>query len=99
MIEETDGFELVGDVASGEAALEAVEELSPQLVIMDKRMPGIGGIEACRVLSQRHPEVVLVMTSVEEPHSFPGCSATFVPKRDLSPRLLRRLWEETRVPK
>lgn len=100
VIEATDGFELVGEAASGEAAIEVVERLSPNLVILDKRMPGIGGIEACRVLTETHPEIVLLITSVEEPHAtaFADCRATFIRKTQLSPRLLRELWQERRIP-
>ena len=96
VIDRTDGFELVGDVPSGEAALQAVEELSPQLVIIDKRMPGMGGLALCRALTQSHPEIVLVITSVEEPPTTPfsGCNATFIRKQHLSPRFLRELWGE-----
>jgi DNA-binding NarL/FixJ family response regulator len=99
VVEATDGFELVGEATSGEAALEAVEELSPMLVVMDKRMPGIGGIGACRALTESHPEIVVVMTSVEEPppSPFQGCVATFIRKQELSPQLLRELWSQRQV--
>jgi DNA-binding NarL/FixJ family response regulator len=95
VIESTDGFELVGEAASGEAAVEVAEALSPELVIMDKRMPGMGGLEACRLLIERHPEIVVVVTSVEEPDeeamkSCPG--AAFLQKQHLTPRRLRELW-------
>jgi two-component system, NarL family, invasion response regulator UvrY len=48
VIEVTPGFRLIGEADSGEAALEAVQEVRPQLVLVDVRMPGIGGIEAAR---------------------------------------------------
>jgi DNA-binding NarL/FixJ family response regulator len=95
VIESTDGFELVGEAASGEAALEAAEALSPGLVIIDKRMPGMGGIEAGRLLIERDPKVVVVITSIEEPDeelmkSCPG--AAFLQKQHLTPRRLREQW-------
>lgn len=95
VIESTDGFELVGEAASGEAALEAAETLSPGLVIIDKRMPGMGGIEACRRLMERFPAIAVVITSVEDPDeeamkSCPG--AAFLQKQHLTPRRLRELW-------
>jgi DNA-binding NarL/FixJ family response regulator len=94
VIESTDGFELVGEAASGEAALEAVGALSPGLVIMDKRMPGMGGIEACRLLTDRHPGISVVLTSAEDPDEevTKSCrAAAFVRKQDLTPRRLRDL--------
>jgi two-component system, NarL family, invasion response regulator UvrY len=91
----TPGMTLVGEAASGEAAVDAVEELSPRLVIMDKRMPGIGGIEATRRIRARHPEVVVVLVSVEvpEPDALEASGAvTFLHKRQLSPRALAEVW-------
>jgi DNA-binding NarL/FixJ family response regulator len=95
LVAATEGFTLVGEASSGEAALDALGELSPQLVIMDKRMPGIGGIEATRALTARHPGIVVLLISVEDPESalMESCgAAAFVPKRQLSPRLLREIW-------
>jgi two-component system, NarL family, invasion response regulator UvrY len=91
----TPGMTLVGDAASGEAAVDAVEELSPRMVIMDKRMPGVGGIEAARLIRAHRPEIVVVLVSVEEPDpevlEESGASA-FLHKRELSPRALADLW-------
>jgi DNA-binding NarL/FixJ family response regulator len=92
----TDGFLVVAEAATGEAALSTVEEASPRLVIMDKRMPGLGGIEACRVLKERHPEIVVVLISVEDaldPQVLQSCGAAeFVPKMKLSPAVLQEVW-------
>lgn len=93
-------FRLVGEAASGEAGLEAVATLCPSLVIMDKRMPGMDGIEACRLLVERHPEVVVVITSVEDPDPAlmdSSGAAAVVRKQDLSPRRLAALWQELRT--
>ena len=48
LIHGTEGFECIGDANSGEAAVEQASRLEPDLVLMDVRMPGIGGIEAAR---------------------------------------------------
>ncbi len=45
VIDATAGFEAVGEAASGEDALRVVDELGPQLVLLDGRMPGMDGIE------------------------------------------------------
>src|SRR5436305_174978 len=84
-----------GEAASGEAALEAVAEFCPRLVIIDNRMPGMSGIEATRLLSARHPDVVVVLVSAEafeDPAARSCGAAAFACKHDLSPRLLRELW-------
>jgi DNA-binding NarL/FixJ family response regulator len=95
VIDSTDGFQLVGEAASGEAALEAADALSPRFVIMDKRMPGMGGIEACRLLTERDPEIVVVITSIEDSdeEAMKSCrAAAFIQKQHLTPRRLRQLW-------
>jgi DNA-binding NarL/FixJ family response regulator len=92
----TEGFRLGGEAASGEGALDAADELSTRMVIMDKRMPGMGGIEATRLIAARHPEVVLLLVSVEEPDAqlMRSCgAATFARKQALSTRL-RDVWRK-----
>jgi two-component system invasion response regulator UvrY len=86
---------VVGEAASGEAAVDGVQELSPRMVIMDKRMPGIGGIEAARLIHARCPEIVVVLVSVEDPALGvleASGAAAFLPKSRLSPRALMDLW-------
>lgn len=99
LVAATPGFELVGEAASGEAALVAIGELSPELVIMDVRMPGMGGIEATRRLTYEHSDLCVILISVEPlenlPESARECgAAAFARKQDLSPRLIRELWSQ-----
>ncbi len=54
------GVEVVGEAADGNEAIEAVERLRPDLVVMDYMMPVLGGAEATRRIKQIHPEVVVV---------------------------------------
>jgi two-component system, NarL family, invasion response regulator UvrY len=99
LVAATEGFVLVGEAESGEDGLAAEAELSPQLVIMDKRMPGIGGIEACRLMVERRPDVVVVLVSVEEPNveGLQSCgAAAFVQKHELSRKFLRQVWQAHR---
>ncbi len=69
VIAATPGFEPVGDAESGEEALAEVERLRPELVLLDVRMPGIGGIEAARRIAEAHPETVVVLISIEDSES------------------------------
>jgi DNA-binding NarL/FixJ family response regulator len=57
------GFEVVAQVANGQDALDAAVAHAPDVVVMDLRMPGLSGLEATRLLSQRAPACrVLVLT-------------------------------------
>jgi DNA-binding NarL/FixJ family response regulator len=47
---------VVGEAGDGGAAIQRVEELRPDVVVMDISMPGINGLNATRVLRQMHPE-------------------------------------------
>ena len=99
VIDATSGFELVGEAASGEEALAAVERLDPQLVLLDVRMPGLDGIEVARRLRASHPDTHVVLISIEEPSDFPSAAllpetVPFVRKQDFGPRLLKRIWRE-----
>ena len=55
--------ELVGTVKTGEEALEAIEKLQPQVVVMDVRLPGIDGVSTVKKLHQMAPNVQIVMFS------------------------------------
>ena len=91
----TPGMRLAGEAASGEEAVAAVEALAPALVLMDKRMPGMGGIAAARAIRQRHPGTAVILVSVEDPDpelAEKSGALGFLPKGQLSPRALAGLW-------
>jgi len=58
-----DDLELVETAETGEEALDAIERLQPEVVIMDVRLPGIDGISAVKRIHQAVPSVKLVMFS------------------------------------
>jgi two-component system, NarL family, invasion response regulator UvrY len=98
VIAATPGFEPVGNAESGEEAVSEVERLRPELVLLDVRMPGIGGIEAARRIAAAHPETVVVLISIEDFEEFgedaQACgAAALLRKQDFRPRLLRSIWE------
>lgn len=95
----TDGFELVGEAQSGEQAVDLADQLDPDMVLMDINMPGINGIEATRRIVDAHPDTMVVLVSTYQASDLPtgvetSGAARYLNKEDLTPRVLRRLWEE-----
>jgi len=67
LLERHPQFEVVGEAASAREALEQVENNHPDVVVMDIRLPGTSGIEACEEITSRFPETrVLMLTSYAE---------------------------------
>ncbi|MFI9326621.1 response regulator [Kitasatospora sp. NPDC052868] len=63
------GFEVLGEAADGVTAVALAERLDPDVVLMDLRMPGGGGVEAIRELARRCPRCrVLVLTTYDTDH-------------------------------
>lgn len=95
VVEETDGFVVVGSATTGEDALTASEQLGPDLVLMDVNLPGIDGIEATRrlVAGGGGPVVVLLSTYDEDQFDLAGCGATaYVAKAAFGPDRLAAAW-------
>jgi DNA-binding NarL/FixJ family response regulator len=65
MLSEQPGMQVVGEAASGEAALEQVRATNPDLVIMDIHLPGEGGIESSARILAEFPGVKLVVLSAD----------------------------------
>lgn len=96
VIDATAGFEWIGRASCGEEGVERTEDLRPDLVLMDVRMPGIGGVEAARQIASRglRAIVVLVTAGPLPSDGGHGGAAEIVPKEGLCGGLLRRLWED-----
>ena len=61
VISQNEDIIVVGEASSGEAAVELVARRRPEVVIMDVRMPGMGGVAAVERIASEHPEVRVVM--------------------------------------
>jgi len=97
VIDATPGFWVAGEACSGEEALRVVGELEPQLVLLDVRMPGMGGIETAQRLRAAHPGTVVVLVTLAGSGDLPSSAGTcgaaaLVRKQDFGPAVLRMLW-------
>ena len=93
----TTGFELVGEARTGEEAVRLARSVGPDLVLMDIKMPGIGGIEATRRIAAAGSDTVIVLVSTYRETDLPAiahtCGAsTYIPQEGLrTPRPGRRV--------
>jgi NarL family two-component system response regulator LiaR len=63
-----DGFDVVGEASDGEEAVTLTEQLLPEVVLMDLRMPRMDGIEATRVIKAARPTIqVIILSAYEDP--------------------------------
>jgi len=67
LLQSEPGYDVIGEASSGEEALQLVPRLGPDVILMDVKMPGIGGVEATRRLMEADPgERILMLTVSEE---------------------------------
>lgn len=67
LLERHPNFEVVGEAASSREAIELVNNIQPDVVVMDIRLPGTSGIEACEEITRRYPSTkVIMLTSYAE---------------------------------
>jgi two-component system, NarL family, invasion response regulator UvrY len=97
-----EGFDLVGEAASGEEAVTMSVQLHPDLVLMDRNLPGIDGIEATRQILAAAPDTVVFLCSTYQfadlpPDAKTSGASTYINKEELSPDLLARLGVQFRL--
>jgi DNA-binding NarL/FixJ family response regulator len=72
LLGEESEIEVVGEAQDGFEALEIIDGLNPDVILMDLAMPGMDGIEATKQIRQKYPEVqVLVLTSFSDHQRVP----------------------------
>lgn len=59
-------LEIVGDACSGSEAIQRVDSLSPDVVLMDIRMPDMDGVETTCQIKKKHPEIAIIMLTMYE---------------------------------
>lgn len=77
LLDREPGIEVTGEAEGGEQAIRAMDRLRPDVILMDLEMPGVGGIEATRNITETYPEAkVVVLTShASEEDVFPALKA------------------------
>jgi DNA-binding NarL/FixJ family response regulator len=91
------GFEVVGQVETGEESVVAAGRLHPDLVLMDVHLPGIDGLEASRRIRAADPRVAVLLLSTYDPEEFSARIAAsgaiaFISKATFGPDVLVEAW-------
>jgi DNA-binding NarL/FixJ family response regulator len=86
---EAEGYEIVGEAENGAAALQAVKELQPELVLLDVQLPDMDGFQVAEQLQKLADPPFIVLTSSRDSADYGRCidvcgACGFVPKGELS---------------
>ena len=97
VVRATGQLELVGEAESGEQAVVAARELRPDVVLIDVRMPGMGGIAAAKRIKEDRPSTRVVLISTTHPDELPHETRGplvdgIVWKSELGPKSLDEIW-------
>ena len=100
VVDETEGFVLVGSAASGEESIVTAGRLRPDLILMDVNLPGIDGMEATRRLRADSMAAAVVLLSTYDEEDWDGqareCGAVaYLAKSTFGPDALRAVWAVT----
>lgn len=63
LVKSQPGMDVVAEASDGEEAIEVYDDVRPDVVLMDLRMPGIGGVEAILAIRNKHPEARVIVLS------------------------------------
>src|SRR5688572_25459704 len=61
LIKSQPGMDVVGEASNGEEAIQVYDVARPDVVLMDLRMPGIGGVEAILAIRKKHPDARVIV--------------------------------------
>ncbi len=88
---ETLGYTVVGEAANGRQAISMAQELRPDVILMDIRMPEMGGIEAAQRIQECCPTPVVILTAFESPELVRDASKAGVGAYLVKPANMREL--------
>ena len=72
LLSDISGLEIVGEARSGEEGITLADKLKPDVVLMDVKMPGIGGLEATKRIIRNHPKIKVLIVTVYGDEPYPS---------------------------
>ena len=72
ILDDVRGFKVVGEAKDGEAAVQFCRQHTPNIVLMDMNMPGMGGLEATKKICRYCPDVKIIVLTVNCEDPFPS---------------------------
>jgi two-component system invasion response regulator UvrY len=72
LLDDTSGIKVVAEAPDGEQAIRQVRKRKPDVILMDVSMPGIGGLEATRKITQVSPDMKVIAVTVHDDDPFPA---------------------------
>ncbi len=67
LLEQYDDIKVIGEASDGEEAIDFIKEIEPDVVVMDVRLPKLNGIEATRIITDRYPNIkVLILSAYDD---------------------------------
>jgi DNA-binding NarL/FixJ family response regulator len=92
LIEEIDGVHVVGEAGNGQEALRQIENLRPDVVLLDVKMPGPSGFEVLKRTTEGYPDVRVIILTVHQTeeyasHAFRSGASGYLPKTAASSEL------------
>jgi two-component system nitrate/nitrite response regulator NarL len=93
-LEDSGELQVIGQEGDGRAALDEIRRLTPDVAVLDLRMPGLDGLEATRRLRDAHPDVrVVILTANEDPDveaaAVRAGASAYVPKSAAGEQVVR----------
>ncbi len=97
VVQATPGFEVAGEVETGEESIDTARALRPDLVLMDVNLPGIGGVEATRRILADSLDTVVLLLSTRDGDEVGSLAAdcgaaAYIAKSVFSPQSLTQAW-------
>ena len=72
LLSDVPGIKVIGEAADGESVIKLLKDQQPDIILMDIKMPGMGGLEATKKILRNYPEIKIIALTICEDDLFPS---------------------------